>query len=163
MTWERTAGATSAASPGEVWAVLLDGRRWSEWNPGVEWMTVEGTLAPGTVVTMKPKGAPQTASVIEAVVPERLLELLVRFGPVAAMRFRWALTAGPAGTTIAQTVSISGPLANLLLRKAAQRIADGMQANLERLAERAGSAKTQARNEKDAVVADRAAIDMDDD
>jgi hypothetical protein len=144
MTWERTAEATSAAAPGAVWAVLLDGRRWSEWNPGVEWMTVEGPLAAGSVLTMKPKGAPQTASRIEAVVPDRLLELLLRFGPVAAMRFRWQLAAGPAGTTIAQTIAISGPLANVLLRKAAQRIADGMPANLERLALLAASEKTQA-------------------
>ena len=144
MTWERTAEATSAAPPGAVWAVLLDGGRWSQWNPGVEWMTVEGPLAAGSVLTMKPKRAPQTASRIEAVVPDRLLELLVRFGPVAAMRFRWELAGGAAGTTIAQTIAISGPLANLLLRNAAQRIADGMQANLERLALLAASAKTQA-------------------
>jgi uncharacterized protein YndB with AHSA1/START domain len=137
MTWERTAGASSAAPPARVWAVLLDGPRWSLWNPGVEWMTVEGALEPGRLLTMKPKGAPQTAFRIEAVQPERLLALAVRFGPLATLRLRWELTPEAGGTTIVQTVGITGPLAGLLLRRAAQRIADALPANLARLAVRA--------------------------
>lgn len=134
MTWERTAGTTAAATPERVWDVLLDGRRWSDWNPGVEWMTVEGSLAPGRVVTIKPKRAPQTAFRIEAAVFARLLALVVTIGPVAAMRFRWQLAPAGDGTSIVQTVAIAGPLSGVLLRKTAQRIADGAPANLERLA-----------------------------
>jgi uncharacterized protein YndB with AHSA1/START domain len=139
MTWERTAGASSAAAPERVWDVLLDGRRWSMWSPGVDWMTVEGGLAPGGLLTLKPKGAPQTAFRIEAVEPRRLLALVVRFGPVATLRLRWELAPEAGGTTIVQTVGIAGPLAGLLLRRAAQRIGDAMPANLERLAVRAVS------------------------
>ncbi len=139
MTWERTAGASSAAAPEHVWDVLLDGRRWSLWNPGIDWMTVEGALEPGGLLTMKPMGAPQTAFRIEAVEPRRLLDLAVRFGPVATLRLRWELAPEAGGTTIVQTVGIGGPLAGLLLRRAAQRIGDAMPANLERLAVRAFS------------------------
>lgn len=141
MTWERTAGTTAAASPGRIWDALLDGRRWSGWNPGVEWMTVEGPLVSGGILTMKPKGAPQTAFRIEAAVPERLLALVMTIGPVAALRFRWELAPVDGGTSIAQTVAIAGPLAGVLLRKTALRIADGMHANLERLAAHARSAQ----------------------
>ena len=137
MTWERTAEAASAAAPERVWDVLLDGRRWSLWNDGVQWMTPEGPVEPGTLLTMKPKGAPQTAFRIEAAVPRRLLALVVTFGPVAALRLRWELAPHGGGTSIAQTVGISGPLAGLLLRRAAERIANAMPANLERLASRA--------------------------
>ena len=137
MSWERTAGASSAAPPERVWEALLDGRRWSLWDHGVDWMTVEGVLEPGGLLTMKPKGAPQTAFRIEAVQPGRLLALAVRFGPVATMRLRWELAPEAGGTTIVQTVGISGPLAGLLLRRAAQRIADALPANLARLAVRA--------------------------
>ncbi len=137
MTWERTAGASSAAPPERVWDVLLDGRRWSLWNPDVDWMTVEGALEPGGLVTFKPKGGRQTAFRIEAVQPQRLLALAVRFGPVATMRLRWELAPEAGGTTIVQTVGIGGPLGGLLLRRAGQRIADALPANLARLAVRA--------------------------
>ena len=139
MSWERTAGASSAAAPEHVWDVLLDGPRWSQWNTGVDWMAIEAELAPGALLTIKPKGAPQTAFRIEAAQPGRLLALAVRFGPVATLRLRWELTPEAGGTTIVQTVAIAGPLAGLLLRRAAQRIGDAMPASLERLAVRAFS------------------------
>jgi uncharacterized protein YndB with AHSA1/START domain len=137
MTWERTAGASSAAPPERVWDVLLDGRRWSLWNPDVEWMTVEDALEPGGLLTMKPKRVRQTAFRIEAVQPPRLLALAVRFGPVATLRLRWELAPEAGGTAIVQTVGIDGPLAGPLLRRAAERIAVAMPATLERLAVRA--------------------------
>jgi uncharacterized protein YndB with AHSA1/START domain len=135
MRWERTAEVDTIAPPERVWAALLDGRRWSSWNPGVEWMTVEGPLERGTVVTFKPKGAPQTASRIEAVEPERRLALVVTIGPVAALRLAWELTPRAEGTSLSQRVAIEGPLAGVLLRRAAERIAAGMEANLQRLAQ----------------------------
>jgi uncharacterized protein YndB with AHSA1/START domain len=137
MSWERTAGAASAAPPERVWAVLLDGLRWSQWNPGVEWMAVDGALEPGRYVTIKPKGVRQTAFRIEAVSPQRLLVLAVRFGPLARLHLRWELAPEAGGATIVQTVGITGPLAGLLLRRAARRIADAAPATLERLALRA--------------------------
>jgi uncharacterized protein YndB with AHSA1/START domain len=137
MTWERTAGASSAAPPERVWEVLLDGRRWSLWNPDAEWMTVEDALEPGGLLTIKPRRVRQTAFRIEAVEPERLLALAVRFGPVATLRLRWELAPEAGGTAIVQTVAIAGPLAGPLLRRAARRIGDAMPAALERLAVRA--------------------------
>lgn len=137
MRWESTAGASSAAAPAQVWGVLLDGRRWSQWNPGIEWMVIEGPLAPGTLLTMKPKGVRQTAFRIEAVEPERRLALVVTVGPVAALRLRWELEPHNGGTAIAHTVAISGPLAGPLLRRAANKIEAAMPPVVERLAMRA--------------------------
>ena len=142
MTWERTAGATSSASAERVWEIVLDGRRWSFWNEGVEWMTVEGALAPATFVTIKPKGGRQTAFRIEAVVPERLLALVVTFGPLAALRFRLVLSPTDEGASIAVTTAIDGPLAGVLLSRVADRIATAMPANLQRLAMRAAAPET---------------------
>jgi hypothetical protein len=142
MNWERRATATSPASPEAVWRRLLDGRRWAEWNPGVQWMTVEGQLARGAVVTLKPKGAPQTAMSVEEVTELALLALVVTFGPVATMRLRWELAPAGGGTALAQTVAIGGLLAGPLLRRAAERIAGGMTASLERLGTLAAADET---------------------
>ncbi|GAC1546963.1 MAG: hypothetical protein NVS2B17_30750 [Candidatus Velthaea sp.] len=134
MTWEDAASVTAAAGPAAVWSLLLDGRRWSEWNPGVQWMVIEGPLEPGNLLTMKPKGAPQTAFRIEQVVPERRLGLLLTFGPMAALRLGWTLEAVAAGTRIDQTIAIDGFAAGLLLKKTAGKIAATMPQNLARLA-----------------------------
>ena len=67
----------------------------------------------------------------------RLLALVVTFGPLATLRLSWELAPAAGGTALVQTVAIAGPLAGLLLRRAAERIAGGMAANLERLAARA--------------------------
>jgi uncharacterized protein YndB with AHSA1/START domain len=139
MSWERTAGAACAATPERVWDVLLDGRRWAEWNHGVQWMTVEGPLRTGGLLTMKPKGSPQTAFRIEAVAPSRLLALALRFGPLATLRLRLSLAAQGEGTGLEASVTTSGPFAGLLLARAARRIGDALPANLERLAARAGA------------------------
>jgi uncharacterized protein YndB with AHSA1/START domain len=142
VSWEQTAVATAPVPAARLWAVLLDGRRWARWNPGIEWMLVEGELAPGSVVTTKPKGAPQTALRIEAVEPPHRLALLLSIGPLAALRLRWELSERDGATEIAQTVATSGPLAGPLLGRAALRIAGGMAANLERLAALARAPET---------------------
>ncbi|GAC1403343.1 MAG: hypothetical protein NVSMB64_04910 [Candidatus Velthaea sp.] len=142
MTWSEAACAGTAASPAAVWSVLLDGRRWSEWNPGVQWMVVEGELAAGSLLTMKPKGAPQTAFRIEEIVPEQRLRLLLTFGPVAAMRLSWTLEAVAGGTRIDQAIAIEGIAAGFLLKKTALKIAASMPQNLARLGERAAGVTT---------------------
>jgi hypothetical protein len=87
---------------------------------------------------MKPKGGPQTAFRIEAVVPNCLLALALKFGPLATLRLCWNLAANAEGTGLEASVTTSGPFAGLLLARAARRIADALPANLERLAMRAG-------------------------
>jgi len=134
MTWERTAAAESSASPESVWAVLIDGRRWSRWYDGVDWMVAEGPIAPGTVVTLKPRRFRQTAFHIEDATPSAVLALVVTFGPVARMRLRWEIRPHGEGSTTVQRVEVAGPLGAVLLRRTAERIASAMPANLERLA-----------------------------
>lgn len=133
MSFAQAAQVVSDADPARVWAVLLDGRGWSRWNHGVQWAVFEGEPAPGTIVTVKPNRAPQTALRIEAVEPERMLALVLTVGPLATLRMRWELNPGADGTVLVQAVATSGPLADPLLRRAAERIAGGMAANLQRL------------------------------
>jgi hypothetical protein len=137
MNWSQRASAVSAAPPQRVWDVLLDGRRWSFWNPGVEWMWLEGEPAAGTLATIKLQRVRQTAFVIrEALAPQRFaLELTV--GPVARLALSWTLTEHDAGTRIEAEVAIAGIAAGVLLARSAERVARALPEHVERLAARA--------------------------
>ncbi len=137
MEWERTATAQSSAAPEAVWRVLIDGPRWNEWNPNVEWMWIETNIVPGALATIKPKGIRQTAFVIESAVPQRHLVFRLTIGPVAIMRGAFTLEPDGEGTHIEMTTSITGPAAGFLLKKSAEKIAAAMPENLERLATQA--------------------------
>jgi uncharacterized protein YndB with AHSA1/START domain len=135
MNWENTASIAIPASRQRVWDVLLDGKGWHRWSPGVEWMFVEGELAPGELITLKPKGSRQTAFTIQEVTLGELLVMRITFGPVATMRLRWALAAVGSSTQLSATVAIEGIAAGMLLKKGALKIANAMPANIERLAQ----------------------------
>lgn len=132
------AAAVSPASAQAVWEVLLDGRRWSFWNPGVEWMWLEGDARIGTLATIKLKRIRQTALVITEIVPMRRFGLSLTIGPVARVDLSWTLTAGPAGTRIEAEIATSGIAAKLLLERSARRIAQALPGHVERLAAYAG-------------------------
>lgn len=129
-----SASADSAAAPQAVWDVLLDGRRWSFWNPGVEWMWLEGDAGPGTLVTIKLKRVRQTALVLTELVPQRRFGLGLTIGPVARLDLTWTLAARGTGTHIDAAVATSGFAAGLLLRRYAGRIAQAFPGHVERLA-----------------------------
>ncbi len=136
MIWEGRASARSASPPQAVWEVLLDGRRWSLWNPGVEWMWIEGEPLPGTLATIKLKRVRQTAFRIAEIVAPQRFTLQMTVGPVANLTLSWTLRALATGTQIDSSVAIGGFAAKLLERPA-RRVAGEMPASLERLAARA--------------------------
>jgi hypothetical protein len=126
--------------------VLLDGRRWSFWNPGVEWLWLEGEPVAGTLATIKLKGVRQTAFIIdEAVAPQRFgMHLTV--GPVARLEVRWTLAQCAAQTRIEATIAVAGVAAGFLLKRPAQRVAQALPSHLERLAARAHEADEARKN-----------------
>jgi hypothetical protein len=134
---ERRASALSSAAPEAVWDVLLDGRRWSFWNSGIEWLWLEGEPVAGTLATIKARGMRQTALVIEEALHPQRFALGVTIGPVARMRVTWTLEALPTGTRIDAAVAIEGIAAGLLLKRRAERIAAALPVHLENLAARA--------------------------
>jgi len=137
MNWEHSASAVSDASPQAVWDVLLDGRRWSFWNPGVEWMWLEGDPIAGTLATIKLARVRQTAFRIEEAAPPHRFALELTVGPVARLRLTWTIAAQDAGTRVDASVAISGIAAGWLLKRPAQRVATALPGHLERLAARA--------------------------
>jgi hypothetical protein len=137
MRWEYQTSIVSGAPPQAVWDVLLDGRRWSFWNPDIEWLWLEGDPTPGTVATIKFRRVRQTALVIDEIVPPQRFALRLTVGPIARCQLSWTLTVQPPGTRIDAVVAITGIAAGPLLKRAAQRVADALPGHLERLAQRA--------------------------
>ncbi len=146
MTWERESSAVSAAAPQAVWDVLLDGRRWSFWNPDVEWLWLEGDAQPGTIATIKFRRVRQTALVIDEVLAAQRFALRLTVGPVARCRLSWTLTPQAAGTRIDAALAIAGIAAGPLLKRSAERVAAALPGHLERLAQRALEHQAEKKN-----------------
>lgn len=125
----------TAAAPAALWSRLSDPRGWPEWNAAVAWMVIEGELAPGAFVTIKPLRARQTAYTVVVADPPRQLALRLTFGPLATLVLTWTIAAAPSGAVLEQTVEIGGPLAGPLVKRRARRLAAEMDANLGRIAQ----------------------------
>lgn len=136
--WKRTARAQSAATPEAIWSVLLDGRAWSQWYPGVSWMVLEGAVAPGALITVKPKRWQQTALRISVVQPAERLAFGTHLGPLAAFTMTFNISPQPgAGTDVVLAYQIAGPLANLVVRIVGTRLESGIDDAVTALAIRA--------------------------
>jgi hypothetical protein len=53
------ASSTIAASPDAIWAILTDGRAYTDWDSGVR--SVEGTIAPGETIKVTSEANPGRA------------------------------------------------------------------------------------------------------
>jgi hypothetical protein len=128
------AEARSAAPPAAVWARLLDGRRWSEWHAGAEWMVLESGLGAADYVTVKPRRGRQTAfRLVRAHEPHEFV-LGLRFGPLARLTYAWQLAGAGSGTTIVASVVVDGPFASLVAAPYARKLAAALPESVERLA-----------------------------
>lgn len=72
MTEIATGQITSSAPPSAFFARWADMATWPEWNLDTEWVRVDGPFAQGATGTLKPKGGPKVAFVVEALVDGRL-------------------------------------------------------------------------------------------
>jgi hypothetical protein len=117
------------ASPEQVWAVLTDLGRWSEWNPFLT--SASGEVAEGSrlrirfsppggrSITMRPR--------VTAVEPGRTFEWLGHVGVPGIFdgRHRFELRPTGAGTTLTQAESFGGYLVRLMARSLDAQTAAG--------------------------------------
>jgi carbon monoxide dehydrogenase subunit G len=110
-----------AAPPARVWAALEDVAGWRTWMPGIRWAVLEGAFEAGAYVTLVPeRGRRQTAYRIDVADAPATFALGITFGPVAALRRSWSVSADGTGSRVTYTVEIAGPLRSLLARKTAE-------------------------------------------
>jgi len=67
----RTETRESKAPAEAIWARWVDAEKWPEHNDALEWAKVEGPVAVGTRIVMKPKGSGKTSATITEIVPLR--------------------------------------------------------------------------------------------
>jgi uncharacterized protein YndB with AHSA1/START domain len=133
-----TGAIAIAASPERVWDILADFESWPSWNPDVDSVSLDGSVAPGTVFRWK-AGSANIVSTLRDVDRPHRLSWTGRTSGVGAIHV-WRFEPSGDGASVAMEESFSGLVARLL-RKRLQRDLDattvkGLQA-LKAAAERA--------------------------
>jgi hypothetical protein len=116
-----TSGMEVAAPPEAVWDVLTAFERWPSWNREVKSMSVQGTVAPGTVFRWK-AGPGTITSTIVRVAPPRLIAWTGRTFGISAIHF-WHLEPRDGNTFVRTEESYEGIVARLF-RARLQRTLD---------------------------------------
>jgi hypothetical protein len=139
--WEFDCSTETAASREAVWALWSDPNRWSEFDHGVSWARLDGELAQGARVELKPKGGPKSTVEVVAFEPGQSFAIVAKL-PLARMRFEHSVRdAGDGKAHLASQIQVTGGLSWLFPRLfRLQSNAVDLQQNLARLAE-AGSAQ----------------------
>ena len=107
--WEHEYTAETTATPAAVWAVLRDLDRWAEWDTSMEWVRLDGPLAVGSSVVMKPIGQDPITSTITAVDEGVRYADETVFGEVT-LRFSHTLhPTADGGTRVVHRLEVDGP------------------------------------------------------
>ncbi|PPJ24393.1 hypothetical protein C5E45_26675 [Nocardia nova] len=135
MTQIASAHAISTAAPADFFAVWSDMATWPEWNADTEWVRLDGPFVEGATGTLKPKGGPKVAFVIEKLNGEEFVDVSRLFG--ARLIFAHHVVETAAGTEVSVTISMTGPLRRLWSALMGGGLADSVHRDLAALVETA--------------------------
>jgi uncharacterized protein YndB with AHSA1/START domain len=116
----RSYEATSkiSASPDAVWAVLVDGGGWSQWDSGID--GVDGRIAPGETIRIRSQAAPGRAFPVKVTAFDPPRQLTFSGGmPLGLFRGVRTYTVAPDAdgtTTFHMREEYTGPLLGLIWR-----------------------------------------------
>lgn len=112
------ADSTIEASPESIWAILIDGRGYSEWDSGVE--RVEGTIAPGQRIKVVSKANPGRAfpARVQEFIPGRRMTWTggMPLGLFKGVRTFTLTPQGNGATRFAMREEYTGPLLPMIWR-----------------------------------------------
>jgi len=128
----------TTASPSRVWSIWPDPTTWSRWNPSVSRMDLDGPFADGTTGRMHtPQGRTHEVT-FENIEEGKSYELATSVVPGTRFHFCCEIAANGTGSTLSQTVRMSGPLAFLLgpvmgpgMAKSFDKVLDGLKQEAE--------------------------------
>jgi hypothetical protein len=128
------------ASTDAVWRVWSDPSTWHEWNPNVQRMEMNGPFANGTTGIMHTNAGQHHQIQLANVQPGRSFDLETSAIPLTHFTFHCEVVPGSqAGSTISQSLAVSGPLGFVFSLLAGERIAASFESLLNGLAQKAES------------------------
>ena len=101
----------TTASPEKVWSVWSDPNNWSRWNSGIRAAKIDGPLRSGATGEMETNRGSKHAVTFADVEPLRGMTMSMSGMPGTRFTFICEITPNGTGSTIAQSVAFSGPLA----------------------------------------------------
>lgn len=114
----------------QIWKLFADVNQWPSWDKGVEWAQLEGKFEAGNHFMFQPKGGPKLKiRIVEATENKRFTDF-TKF-PLAKMYGEHSFEETPEGLRLTTTMKVQGPLGFLWRRLVAQKIVDGLPADME--------------------------------
>lgn len=134
----------TTATPQTVWTLWEQVPRWTEWDDGLDEISLDGPFAVGTPGRIKPTGGPRLAFTLIELEPGKRFTDETKL-PLCRLRFAHALAATADGrTAITITVSFHGLLRPLFQRVIGSDIARELAGQTDRLARAAEAAEAAA-------------------
>lgn len=102
----------TTAPPEAVWSVWQDVASWNTWDHGIEYSTIDGPFAAGTMGILKPKGGPLVKTMLTKVVPLKMFvdESQLFLGRITVAHF---MEREGGKTQVTHQIEMNGPLALL--------------------------------------------------
>jgi hypothetical protein len=131
----------TGAAPGAIWRLWSDPSTWQDWNPNVQRMEVNGPFVNGTTGIMHTPAGQHHQIELANIRPGQSFDLKTKVIPLTAFTFHCEVVPGPEGSTISQSLTISGPLGFVFGPMAGERIAASFEPLLAGLAAKAEGAQ----------------------
>jgi len=128
-----------SASPQTVWSVWADPGTWHEWNPSVTRMDLDGPFADGVTGRMHTPSTRPHDVVFHDIDEGHSYEMQTRVIPGTLFHFRCEIAPNAAGSTVRQSVHLTGPMAFLVgplagpgIAKSFDKVLDGLKQAVEK-------------------------------
>jgi Polyketide cyclase / dehydrase and lipid transport len=129
--WTRTyTMVTKAATREQMWRLFADVNNWHKWDKEIEYAKMQGNFEAGNHFLLKPKGGPEVKiKLVETVKNSKFVDQTVF--PLAVMQGAHIFEDTPEGLRVTTTITMRGLLGALWVKLVAQKLVDGLPAEME--------------------------------
>lgn len=128
---------TKSVTKEQLWRLFSDVNNWHTWDESIEFAKMEGAFEAGNYFILRPKGGPNVKIQLVKTIENQQFTDLTRF-PLAKMYGDHRFEETPDGLKLTTTMTVKGLLGFLWVKLVAQKIADGLPADLETQVKAAG-------------------------